>query len=203
MRIKIGTFACVAVVLACVAVANAQSSGPTTRTPPQNQPSGRNQNPNPAPNPNPNMNQPSTGMSTMPNVPSRADVNDDITRTFGFIPEFMRQMPDTLAVGFWVNMKMFEMNQNTALDGKTKELIGLAVASGIPCEYCIYFHTMAAKKNGASDQEIKEAVGMASMTKMGSTILNGMQLDRPTFRRDVDRIMKGETKGKSQASRTP
>lgn len=189
MRIKIGTFTCTAVVLACVAVAAADPA--PAKTPPHNQPAGK------------PPSQPSGSMAAMPNMPSRADVNDDITKTFGFIPEFMRQMPDSLAVGFWVTMKTFEMNPNTALDGKTKELIGVAVASQIPCEYCIYFHTLAAKKNGASDQEIKEAVGMAGMTRMGSTILNGMQLDRPTFRRDVDRIMKGEAKGKTQASRTP
>ena len=30
-----------------------------------------------------------------------------------------------------------EINPNGALDGETKELIGLAVAAQIPCEYCI------------------------------------------------------------------
>jgi AhpD family alkylhydroperoxidase len=94
------------------------------------------------------------------------------------------------------------MNPNTALDVKTKELIGLAVAAQIPCEYCVYFHTAAARKNGATDQEIKEAIGMSSVTRMGSTILNGSQLDRMAFRKEADRMIQGD-KVRSQARRPP
>ena len=83
------------------------------------------------------------------------------------------------------------MNPATKLDGKTKELIGLAVAAQIPCEYCVYFHTEAARLNGASDDEIKEAVGMAGVTRMGSTILNGTQTDKAQFKKDIQRIVDG------------
>ena len=107
-------------------------------------------------------------------------------------------MPDTMVVGFWTMMKTFQLNPDTKLDAKSKELIGLAVSSQIPCEYCVYFHTIAAKKNGATDQEIKEAVGMAAMTRMASTALNGMQIDKAQFKKDADRLMKGE-KTKVQA----
>jgi AhpD family alkylhydroperoxidase len=100
---------------------------------------------------------------------------------------------------FWYGMKNFQANPNTSLDAKTKELIGVAVAAQIPCEYCVYFHTVAAKKAGASDQEIKEAVGMAAMTRMGSTLLNGAQIDKVQFRKDVDRIMARDEKSKVQA----
>jgi hypothetical protein len=34
-------------------------------------------------------------------------------------------------------------------------------------------------------------------------VLNGLQLDKAQFRKDIDRIMKPETKPKSQARRTP
>jgi alkylhydroperoxidase/carboxymuconolactone decarboxylase family protein YurZ len=63
----------------------------------------------------------------------------------------------------------------------------------------VYFHTVAAKKAGASDQDIKEAVGMAAMTRMGSTLLNGAQIDKVQFRKDVDRIMARDEKSKVQA----
>ncbi|HSD86077.1 MAG TPA: carboxymuconolactone decarboxylase family protein [Kofleriaceae bacterium] len=136
-------------------------------------------------------------------IPTAAEVLDEVNAMFGFVPAFIKAMPDHLLPGFWVSMKGFQMNPNTALDAKTKELIGIAVAAQIPCEYCTYFHTIAAKNNGATDQEIREAVGMAGMTRMGSTLLNGLQLDRAQFRKDVDRMMKVETKGKTQASRVP
>ena len=70
-----------------------------------------------------------------------------------------------------------QLNPDTALDGKTKELMGLAVAAQIPCSYCVYFHTAAAKANGATDEEIKEAVAMAAIVRHWSTVLNGMQVD--------------------------
>ena len=112
----------------------------------------------------------------------------EIQATLGFVPQFIRQIPEPLLPGFWDELKSLEMNPNSALDGKTKELIGLAVASQIPCDYCIYFHTRAAKANGATDAQVAEAIGMASMTRAGSTILNGTQTDLAGFRHDVDRI---------------
>ena len=48
-------------------------------------------------------------------------------------------------------MKTLQLNPNTALPGRTKELIGLAVAAQIPCHYCIVAHTEFAKLNGASE----------------------------------------------------
>jgi len=65
----------------------------------------------------------------------------EIQKTFGFLPGFMKQMPDALLPGFWQEMSGLEMNPNTALPGKVKELISLGVASQIPCEYCIYAYT--------------------------------------------------------------
>ena len=170
MRIKMTTVTCVAAVLACASVAEAQPA----KVPP-------------------------TALS----APTKADVIADVNATFGFVPEFIRAIPDSFLVGFWMTMKTFEMNPQTSLNAKSKELIGIAVASQIPCEYCVYFHTLAARHAGATDQEIKEAVGMAAMTRMGSTVLNGLQLDKAQFRKDIDRVMRVEGKPKAQARRNP
>jgi AhpD family alkylhydroperoxidase len=128
--------------------------------------------------------------------PSRAATLKDIEKTFGFVPQFFQKVPAAMLPAFWDSMKSFQMSTATKLDPKTKELIGLAVASQIPCDYCIQFHTEAARKNGANDQEIEEAVGMAAMTRMGSTMLNGLQVDPAQFRRDLDRIMRKNTQAK-------
>lgn len=116
----------------------------------------------------------------------------DIEQTLGFVPAFFRDMPDHGVAGLWTSIKTLEMNPDTALDGKTKELIGLAVAAQIPCDYCIYSHTQFAKANGASDQEIREAIGMAALTRMGSTLLNGTETDPSRFEKDIDRLVAGE-----------
>src|SRR5438874_803219 len=88
-------------------------------------------------------------------------------------------------------MKTLQMNSGTALPGKTKELIGLAVASQIPCRYCIVAHTEFARLGGASDKEIAEAVAMASLTRNLSTLLNGLQTDEVAFKQDIARLVAG------------
>ncbi len=84
----------------------------------------------------------------------------DIEQTLGSVPFFFRQLPESAIAGAWAEMKAFQLSPNTLLNGKTKELIGLAVAAQIPCQYCIYFHTAAAKANGATDGEVREAVAI-------------------------------------------
>ncbi len=94
---------------------------------------------------------PKAAMTSNTDVKASAKATlDDIQATLGFVPQFFRQVADSQLESFWASMKTFQMNPNTALDGKTKELIGLGVAAQIPCDYCIYFHTEAARKNGAT-----------------------------------------------------
>jgi AhpD family alkylhydroperoxidase len=113
----------------------------------------------------------------------------DIEQTLGSVPSFFRQMPASAIAGAWAEMKGFQLNPQTALNGKTKELIGLAVAAQIPCQYCIYFHTAVAKANGASDEEIKETVAMAAVVRHWSTVLNGTQVDLGGFKHDTDAVL--------------
>ena len=89
-------------------------------------------------------------------------------------------------------MKGLQLNPNTALPGRTKELIGLAVAAQVPCRYCIVAHTEFAKLNGASAAEIGEAVAMAAITRHWSTFLNGIQTDEAKFRAEIAHA-RGET----------
>ena len=117
----------------------------------------------------------------------------DIEKTLGFVPGFFKAFPESAIGGAWSEFKAVQLAK-TQLDGKTKELIGLGIAAQIPCQYCIYFHTAAAKANGASDQEIKEAVAMAAVVRHWSTVLNGMQIDPAAFKREVDTVMGGSSK---------
>src|SRR5437016_12231604 len=76
----------------------------------------------------------------------------DIEQTLGSVPGFFKLFPEAGIVGAWAEFKAVQLNPKTRLDNKTKELIGLSIAAQIPCHYCIYFHTAAAKANGANDQ---------------------------------------------------
>jgi AhpD family alkylhydroperoxidase len=114
----------------------------------------------------------------------------DIEQTLGSVPTFFRMFPEAGISGAWAEFKSVQLNPKTGLNGKTKELIGLAVAAQVPCHYCIYFHTAAAKLNGATDAEIREAVAMAAITRHWSTVLNGMQVDFDGFKRETDTVLR-------------
>ena len=114
----------------------------------------------------------------------------DIEQTLGLVPGFFKAFPESGIAGAWAEFKSFQLNPKTKLDGKTKELIGLAVSAQIPCQYCIYFHTAAAKANGANAEEIREAVAMAAIVRHWSTVLNGMQVDLADFKRDTDTVLR-------------
>lgn len=113
----------------------------------------------------------------------------DIEETLGQVPTMFKVFPELGIAGAWAEFKSVQLNPATELDGRTKELLGLAVASQIPCTYCIYFHTAAAKANGATEGQIREAVAMASIVRQWSTVMNGMQVDLATFQRETDEIL--------------
>jgi AhpD family alkylhydroperoxidase len=57
------------------------------------------------------------------------------------------------------------------LDAKTRELIALAVAITPRCDGCIAVHTAAAKKLGASKEEIAEALGVGITVNAGAVLV--------------------------------
>ena len=58
-----------------------------------------------------------------------------------------------------------------ALDGKTKELIALAISVAARCDGCIAFHTHDAMAAGASREEITEALGVAILMGGGPAVM--------------------------------
>ncbi|MGZ3772781.1 MAG: carboxymuconolactone decarboxylase family protein [Pseudobdellovibrionaceae bacterium] len=119
----------------------------------------------------------------------RTKVLNDIRGTFGVVPTFMREFPAEGLSGAWEDFKAVELNPNSALDSKTKELIGIAVSSSIPCRYCTYFHKKTATLNGAKTEEIKLAIAVASLERKWSTVFEGGQRDLPKFKTEIDKIV--------------
>ena len=101
-------------------------------------------------------------------------------------PPFMKAIEPQAAVGSAWQEWMAVFNPKGALDEKTKELIGLAVAAQIPCGYCIYGHTLGAKHAGATDDQIKEAIAASALVRKMSTELNGNQYDLAAFKKQID-----------------
>jgi AhpD family alkylhydroperoxidase len=66
------------------------------------------------------------------------------------------------------NNEIFE--KESSLPRKMKELIAIGVAHTTQCPYCIEGHVRAAKKAGASDQEIAEAIFVAAALRAGGAL---------------------------------
>jgi AhpD family alkylhydroperoxidase len=110
----------------------------------------------------------------------------EVKSSFGFIPDFVKVVPPEAGEAWWMGFKGLWLGE-TALPGKYKDLISIAVASQIPCQYCTYADTQFAMKlDGATQREVNEAVMMASLTRLASTILNGSGQDEAEFKKEAD-----------------
>jgi AhpD family alkylhydroperoxidase len=131
---------------------------------------------------------------------------NDIDKTLGFVPTFLKALPDAALPGAWMEMKDLEMSPSTALPPRYKELIGLAVAATIPCRYCIAAHTEFAKADGATPDELGVAIAAAGLTRHWSTFINGVPLDDGPFRTDLDKMidrMTAKDANEERAKSTP
>jgi AhpD family alkylhydroperoxidase len=116
------------------------------------------------------------------------EAKKEITEMYGTFPSFFDAFPKYALPGAWQSFK--ELNGPGSIEQKNRELIGLAVASQIPCSYCVYFHTLSAKAMGATDEEIKEAVAQAAMVRHWSTVIHGAQIDPEEFKKEFNGMMK-------------
>ena len=60
-----------------------------------------------------------------------------------------------------------------ALDTKTKELIALAISISSRCDGCIASHARGAAKQGATEAEVAEAIGVAVLMAGGPATVYG------------------------------
>ena len=112
----------------------------------------------------------------------------EVIETFGSFPSWFEAFPKYALPGAWQSFK--EIQGPGSIDQKNRELIGLAVASQIPCSYCVYFHTLSAIAYGATEEEIKEAVAQAAMVRHWSTVIHGAQIDLEEFKEEFNGMMK-------------
>ena len=107
---------------------------------------------------------------------------------FGSVPVMFTKLPMHVRASAWEWFKSMS-NPDASIPPKYGELIGLGVASQIPCDYCVYAHTTMAKMHGATDQEIQEAVQKSADVRHWSTILNGNQSSFESFKSNWDEIL--------------
>jgi len=114
----------------------------------------------------------------------RQEVYNQITEMFGVVPSMFKELPDSTLELEWQLMKKSQFDEG-AIPNKYRELIGVAIAAITKCKYCSFFHTEIAKLNGATDEEIEDAVHYAKSSAGWSTYINGLQLDFEQFKSEI------------------
>ena len=120
---------------------------------------------------------------------TRQEIYNEIEATFGLVPQFIKALSDNTLELEWKLFLASEFAEGE-IPNKYRELAGIGIAAITHCKYCAYFHTAAAKLNGATDAEIEEAVHFAKNSAGWSTYLNGLQFDFDEFKKEVDEIVK-------------
>ncbi len=87
------------------------------------------------------------------------------TDTVGFARRRRDLRPETDAAFQAFSKIVFE---DGALSAKVKQIIAVAVAHATQCPYCIKGHTKAAIRHGAADEELMEAIWVATEMRAGA-----------------------------------
>lgn len=112
---------------------------------------------------------------------------EDIEKTLGIVPGFMKGIPKDVLVQEWPEFKRYQLS-DTQLPTKYKQFIGLAIAAIIKCPYCQLFHREAAKMMGATDEELAEVAYLARDTAGWSAMIHAQHYDYATFVKEFKQI---------------
>lgn len=96
--------------------------------------------------------------------------NPDDLKKFGNVGEFQKELAD----------KFFDyygtVFADSALSAREKSLIALAVAHAVQCPYCIDAYTEESLEKGFSEEQMMEAVHVATAIRGGASLVHGVQM---------------------------
>lgn len=115
----------------------------------------------------------------------KEEVFREIEQTFGLVPSMFKAVPESSLDLEWNLFKRVQLEEGP-IPNKYRELMGIAISAVTKCRYCAYFHTELARLNGATEEEIEDAVHFAKSTAGWSAYVNGLQIDFEQFKREVD-----------------
>ncbi len=132
----------------------------------------------------------------------RKKVYKEMEEMFGLVPIMFREVPDATLETEWKAFKQMQMDEGP-IPNKYRELIGVAISAVTKCKYCAFYHTEVAKLNGATEDEIKDAVRYAQSSAGWSTWLNGLQVDYNKFKEEIlqvcEHVRRNQKKSKKAA----
>jgi alkylhydroperoxidase/carboxymuconolactone decarboxylase family protein len=96
--------------------------------------------------------------------------NPEDLKNFGDVTDFQEELGE----------KFFEyygaVFEEGALSKREKSLIALAVAHTVQCPYCIDAYTTDSLEKGASEEQMMEAVHVATAIRGGASLVHGTQM---------------------------
>lgn len=112
----------------------------------------------------------------------------EVEEYLGSVPSFIDALSEPSADHAWAIMRDLELSE-TELPNREKALVGLGAAAAMQCPYCVHFHSEEAKLDGVTDEQLSEAIDVASTTRFFSTVLHGSQIDLESFKDETSDIV--------------
>jgi alkylhydroperoxidase/carboxymuconolactone decarboxylase family protein len=95
-------------------------------------------------------------------------------------PDDLKKFGDVSEFGPELAKKFFdyygEVFKDGALTAREKSLIALAVSHTIQCPYCIDAYSTDSLEKGCSEEQMMEAVHVASAIRGGASLVHGVQM---------------------------
>ena len=96
--------------------------------------------------------------------------NPDDLKKFGNVGDYQKELAD----------KFFDyygaVFADSSLSAKEKSIIALAVAHAVQCPYCIDAYTQDSLEKGFSEEQMLEAVHVATAIRGGASLVHGVQM---------------------------
>jgi AhpD family alkylhydroperoxidase len=115
------------------------------------------------------------------------DTLEDVEKSFGIVPGFLKALPQDVLIHDWPLMKKYTLGESK-IPAKYRELMGLAVAANIKCPYCQLFHKSVAQMLGATPEEFAETAFLASYTSRWSAMIHAQNYSYDTFAKETQQI---------------
>lgn len=112
----------------------------------------------------------------------------EIEEKLGQVPSWIENLAEPASDHSWGLFRDLEAGE-TELSAREKALIGVGVAAAINCPYCTHFHKEDARMEDVTEDELTEAVNLASITQYFSTLLHGNEVDVDDFVEETTEIV--------------
>jgi 4-carboxymuconolactone decarboxylase len=123
--------------------------------------------------------------SLLDQTPSlQEDIFDDAEKMLGLVPFILHVMARRPEFMIFSSLKDFYALRPKSLDAKTAELLAVAAAASAGADKCLKVHMAAAKRAGASEDEILDAIFIAAAIGQSKVLASALRTFRD-FEGDV------------------